>query len=189
MDTVVFGNWPTAHRLWSARSTAPAGHRDKPGAPGGRHLADRRGRLLRLRAGPRTGVRAGHARDRRQLRPGESDSRPLHDVLAELDQEEDRGRVPEVQLTRNAERDLRRGGQGPPRGRIATTLAALGAEVANLDIKALAGARPWRRLRVGDYRIRCWQRPDGTYEVGRIVHRRDLDATAAALSSAGNEPT
>lgn len=92
-----------------------------------------------------------------------------------------RPRVPEVRLTRKAERDLRRIGPGPQRQRIAASLTSLGADMANLDIKALAGARPWRRLRTGDYRILYWSRPDGVYEVGRIVHRRDLDAAAADL--------
>jgi mRNA-degrading endonuclease RelE of RelBE toxin-antitoxin system len=55
------------------------------------------------------------------------------------------------------------------------------ADAANLDIKALTGAKPWLRLRVGDYRILYWQRPEDVYEVGRIVHRRDLDASAASL--------
>jgi hypothetical protein len=90
-------------------------------------------------------------------------------------------------LTRSAERDLRRIGPGPPRKRIAATLTALGAEMANLDIKALVGANPWRRLR-GDYRVLYWQRPDSAYEVGRIVHRSDLDAAAAKLPAV-DDPT
>lgn len=89
--------------------------------------------------------------------------------------------VPDVRLTRHAERDLRRIGPGPQRKRIAAALTALGADMANLDIKTLVDARPWRRLRVGDYRVLYWQRPDTAYEVGRIIHRRDLDAAAAAL--------
>lgn len=92
--------------------------------------------------------------------------------------------VPEVRLTRRAERDLRRIGPGPPRRRITTALTTLGEQMPNLDVKALTGARPWLRLRVGDYRILYWQRPDGAYEVGRIVHRRDLDAATDTLSPA-----
>ncbi len=89
--------------------------------------------------------------------------------------------MPEVRLRRNAERDLRRIGPGPQRKRIAAALTALGADMANLDIKALAATSPWRRLRVGDYRVLYWQRPDNVYEVGRIVHRSDLDEAAANL--------
>lgn len=95
--------------------------------------------------------------------------------------------MPEVRLTHHAERDLRRLGPGPQRKRIVAALTGLGAEMPNLDIKALAGARPWRRLRVGDYRILYWQRLDDAYEVARIVHRRDLDAAAAALPPASNQ--
>ena len=89
--------------------------------------------------------------------------------------------MPDVRLARNAERDLRRVGAGPQRKRIVAALIELGADSANLDIKALTGAKPWLRLRVGDYRILYWLRPDDVYEVGRIVHRRDLDASAASL--------
>jgi len=95
--------------------------------------------------------------------------------------------VPEVRLTRNAERDLRRIGVGPQRTRILAALRTLGADAANLDIKALAGAKPWLRLRVGDYRLLYWQRPDNAYEVARIVHSRDLDASVATLPDAEPE--
>jgi len=95
--------------------------------------------------------------------------------------------VPEVRLTRNAERDLRRIGPGPERTRVITALRALGTDAANLDVKALAGAKPWLRLRVGDYRLLYWQRPDDAYEVARIVHRRDLDASVATLPDAEPE--
>jgi hypothetical protein len=37
------------------------------------------------------------------------------------------------------------------------------------------------RLRVGDYRVLFRQRPGDVYEVDRIVHRSDLDASAAGL--------
>jgi mRNA-degrading endonuclease RelE of RelBE toxin-antitoxin system len=89
--------------------------------------------------------------------------------------------VPEVRLTRNAERDLRRIGPGPERTRIVAALKALSTDAAYLDIKALVGAKHWLRLRVGDYRLLYWQRPDNVYEIGRIVHRRDLDASIATL--------
>ena len=92
--------------------------------------------------------------------------------------------MPEVRLTRTAERDLRRIGPGPQRTRIVTVLRALGHDAANLDIKALAGAKPWLRLRVGDHRLLYWQRPDNAYEIVRIVHRSDLDTAVAALPPA-----
>jgi len=95
--------------------------------------------------------------------------------------------VPEVRLTRNAERDLRRIGVGPQRTHILAALRTLDADAANLDIKALAGAKPWLRLRVGDHRLLSWQRPDNAYEVARIVRRRDLDASVATLPDAEPE--
>jgi mRNA-degrading endonuclease RelE of RelBE toxin-antitoxin system len=89
--------------------------------------------------------------------------------------------VPEVCLTRNAEKDLRRIGPGVQRKRIAAALTALGADMTNLDVKPIVIAKPWRRLRVGDYRVLYRQRPGDVYEVDRIVHRSDLDASAAGL--------
>jgi mRNA-degrading endonuclease RelE of RelBE toxin-antitoxin system len=91
--------------------------------------------------------------------------------------------VPDVRLLGNAERDLRRIGPGPQRKRIAAALAALRVDMANLAIKALAGTSPWRRLRVGDYRVLYRPRPDNAHEVGRIVHRGDLDKAAANFQS------
>jgi hypothetical protein len=95
--------------------------------------------------------------------------------------------VPELRLTRNAERNLRRIGPGPARTRVITALKALGTDAANLDATALAGAKPWLCLRVGDHRLLYWQRPDDAYEVARIVHRRDLDASVATLPDAEPE--
>jgi mRNA-degrading endonuclease RelE of RelBE toxin-antitoxin system len=95
--------------------------------------------------------------------------------------------VPEVRLIRNAERDLRRIGPGPERKRVVAALKALGADAAGLDIQALAGAKSWLRLRVGDCRLLYWQRPDNVCEIGRIVHRRDLDAGVATLPVADPE--
>jgi len=69
----------------------------------------------------------------------------------------------------------------------------------NLDIKALKGAKPWLRLRVGSYRIlyrpltpkelkavsrRRRQRIEAGYLVARIVHRRDLERAVRALPPA-----
>src|SRR5262249_29729441 len=96
-----------------------------------------------------------------------------------------RSPVPEVRLTRNAERDLRR--LGPERTRIVAAPRALSPDGAYLATKALAGVKPWLPLRVGDYRLLYWQRPDNAHEIGRIVHRRDLDASVAALPAADPE--
>lgn len=95
--------------------------------------------------------------------------------------------MPEIRLTRSAEKDLRRIGPGPTRKRIIVALGDLGEDKENLDIKALVGSRPWRRLRVGDYRVLYWQRPDKTYEVARIIHRSELDASVANLPAADDK--
>lgn len=97
--------------------------------------------------------------------------------------------MPEIRLTRAAEKDLRRIGPGSARKRLIAAITELAEGQPNLDIKALVGSRPWLRLRVGDYRILYWQRPDSAYEVGRIVHRRDLDASAASLPAVDDSPS
>jgi mRNA-degrading endonuclease RelE of RelBE toxin-antitoxin system len=84
-----------------------------------------------------------------------------------------------VNLRRNAVRDLR-GFSGPERKRLIDALRLLGEGAANLDVKALRGASPWLRLRVGDYRVLYYPTTD-TYEVDRIVHRRELDRAARTL--------
>ena len=58
-----------------------------------------------------------------------------------------------VVLSRRAERDVRRIGAGADLARIREALEGLVAGTTNLDIKPLAGAAPWHRLRVGDYRL------------------------------------
>ncbi len=86
-----------------------------------------------------------------------------------------------VIITSKARRDLRRIGAGPEARRIVDKLVELGRDEQNLDVKALQGARPWRRLRVGDYRVLYALAPGDVYEIERIVHRRDLDDAAAGL--------
>ena len=94
-----------------------------------------------------------------------------------------------VVLARRAERDLRRVGSLETVARIRDALAALAAGEANLDIKPLAGAPPWHRLRVGDHRI--LYRPVDPAEpieaqaewlVARIIHRRDLERAVTTLT-------
>lgn len=94
-----------------------------------------------------------------------------------------------IVLSRRAERDLRRLGLGETVARIREALAALAAGEANLDVKPLAGAAPWHRLRVGDYRI-LYRPVDSTeaiaggaeWLVARIVHRRDLERAVTTLT-------
>ena len=94
-----------------------------------------------------------------------------------------------VVLSRRAERDLRRLGSGEAVARIRAALEALARGEANLDIKRLAGAPPWHRLRVGDYRI-LYRPVDPTeanaqgaqWLVARIVNRRDLEGAVTTLT-------
>jgi hypothetical protein len=55
-----------------------------------------------------------------------------------------------------------------------------------LDIVPLVGKPPWRRLRIGMYRVLFmpWSASKGRaagYLVGRIVHRRDLEEARDSL--------
>jgi len=94
-----------------------------------------------------------------------------------------------VVLSGRAERDLRRIGRDESLARIREALEALAAGQPNLDIKPLAGAAPWHRMRVGDYRILCRpvepnETPDGDarWLVARVVNRRDLERAVSTLS-------
>ena len=92
-----------------------------------------------------------------------------------------------VIVSSKARRDLRRIGAGSEARWILDKLVELGRDEQNLDVKALQGARPWLRLRVGDYRVLYALAPGDVYEIERIVHRRDLDSAAAgSASSSGN---
>lgn len=92
-------------------------------------------------------------------------------------------RVIDLTLRPRAERDLHKIGPGPDRARIVARLRDLSADAHNLDIKALAGASPWLRLRVGDYRV-LYRPAGGAYVVERIVNRRELDRAVEALPAA-----
>ncbi|HUR18482.1 MAG TPA: type II toxin-antitoxin system RelE/ParE family toxin [Acidimicrobiales bacterium] len=85
-----------------------------------------------------------------------------------------------VELSARAERDLRRIKRGPDRQRLVVALQALAGEAANLDVKALHGKAPWRRLRVGDYRV-LYRLVEKALWVERIVDRRGLDRAVATL--------
>ena len=97
--------------------------------------------------------------------------------------------MPGVILSRQAERDLRHLDRGEALMRIRAALSALAAEGRDLDVRSLAGAEPWLRLRVGDYRV--LYRPIGVDEpvgpdvrwlMARIVHRRDLQRAVSTLT-------
>ena len=106
-----------------------------------------------------------------------------------------------IELSNQAQRDLRKMGRGSDRDRVAkdlfeelTAVPAPG----NLDVKPLQGARPWMRLRVGDWRIlyrplsadelqqvRASQtRGDGPqgFLVDRVVNRSDLTEAVRNLA-------
>lgn len=104
-----------------------------------------------------------------------------------------------VELSIVAERDLKRLGPGPDRKAVIDALTVGLTAIpppGNLDVKALVGAAPWLRLRVGDYRVlyrplnrdelkavsrKRKRRADAGYLVARIVHRRDLDRAIRVL--------
>jgi mRNA-degrading endonuclease RelE of RelBE toxin-antitoxin system len=94
-----------------------------------------------------------------------------------------------ILLSRRAERDLRRIGRGAALDRLRAALTALAEASPSLDIKPLAGAEPWHRLRVGDYRVIL--RPidlaeandaDSGWLVARVVHRRDLEPAVGTVT-------
>lgn len=98
-----------------------------------------------------------------------------------------------VDLAPNAARDLDRLDY-VMRGRVRRVLGeGLSSDPlpANLDVRPLAGASPWLRIRVGDYRIICRPLTGAElragevarvgYLVDRIVHRRDLPRTVRQL--------
>lgn len=85
-----------------------------------------------------------------------------------------------VELSARAERDLRRIKRVSDRQRLMVALQALAGDAANLNVKALQGRPPWRRLPVGDYRVLYRPVEQGRW-VERIVNRRDLDRAVATL--------
>lgn len=96
-----------------------------------------------------------------------------------------------VELSRAAERDLRR--LSPPdHRRVATALIrTLGVEPmpTNADDKALTGISPWRRLRVGELRVLYRPLDDQELPAGeqhgrrvaRIIHRGQLERAITTL--------
>lgn len=82
-----------------------------------------------------------------------------------------------IKLAPRAIRDLKRLDR-PTRKRVQQAFEALAADAANLDVKQIAGHAPWRRLRVGEYRVlyrELTAEADASrYLVARVIDRRDL---------------
>jgi mRNA interferase RelE/StbE len=96
---------------------------------------------------------------------------------------------PRIELATRAVRDLRRIDAGDRR-RIQQALEELAAGAENTNVKALAGAAPWLRLRAGDWRIlyRPLSEPEAAqgghgFLVARVVNRRDLLRAVRTLTS------
>jgi mRNA interferase RelE/StbE len=81
-----------------------------------------------------------------------------------------------ITLAPRAIRDLKHLDR-PTRKRVQQAFEALAADAANLDIKQIAGHSPWRRLRVGEYRVLYRElsaEDDSRHLVARVIDRRDL---------------
>jgi mRNA-degrading endonuclease RelE of RelBE toxin-antitoxin system len=90
---------------------------------------------------------------------------------------------PDIQLAQRAVRDLRRLDRSDLR-RVRDGLDAVAAGSTGLDIKPLAGHAPWRRLRVGDFRVlyrELTAEEGGGWLVARVVNRRDLERAVRSL--------
>lgn len=85
-----------------------------------------------------------------------------------------------VQLSPTASRDLRKIDK-VARQRIVERLHNLDSGSPNVDVKSLAGHLPWRRLRIGDWRVLYRPVGDDDVLVGRIVNRRDLERAIRSL--------
>jgi mRNA interferase RelE/StbE len=89
--------------------------------------------------------------------------------------------VPEVELSRRAVKEL---DSIPKRTakRVVDALAQLGGdpESTSLDVKALVGKRPWRRLRIGDYRV-LFRTEGDVVLVARVIDRKELDRAIRSL--------
>ena len=86
------------------------------------------------------------------------------------------GPLSKVELAPRAIRDLKHLDR-QTRKRVQQAFEALGAGVANLDIKPVAGHAPWCRLRVGEHRVLyrgLAAKADSRYLVARVIDRRDL---------------
>lgn len=104
--------------------------------------------------------------------------------------------APHVELERRAERDIRRLSARDQDRVERALIEVLEAEpiLPNADVKPLAGAKPWLRLRTGQLRIlfrpltgeeRKKLRVRRGYLVSRVVHRRDLFRATETLRCGG----
>lgn len=88
-----------------------------------------------------------------------------------------------VQLSRRAVKDL----DSLPKKNARSMIAGIEKlaeepDAPNLDVKLLLGRRPWRRLRVGNYRV-LFRFYEGRREilVGRVFDRRELEKAIQTL--------
>jgi mRNA-degrading endonuclease RelE of RelBE toxin-antitoxin system len=95
-----------------------------------------------------------------------------------------------IELASAAQRDLKKLRRSPDLKRIKQAILALPRGDPSLDIATLQGASPWRRLRVGNWRILFRpvseeerQRTGGedSFLVARVVDRKELRAAVATL--------
>ena len=90
----------------------------------------------------------------------------------------------EVRLARRAVKDLD-SLQAKSARNVIVAIEKLGADPndKNLDVKALVGHRPWRRLRVGNYRV-VFRLSEGkkVLLVGRVIDRKALHEAVQSLS-------
>lgn len=96
-----------------------------------------------------------------------------------------------VEFGPRVKRDLREVRRAGELARVQASVEGLQAEATGLDVVALQGRPPWRRLRTGDWRVSF--RPLTSEEmrglgrhgrgslVARIVNRRDLDRAIGTL--------
>lgn len=89
----------------------------------------------------------------------------------------------EVRLARRAEKDL----DALPKRvavRVLDALERLGGDPSapELDVKAMVGRRPWRRMRVGDHRLLFKLSDRGRVVlVARVIDRRELERAVQTL--------
>ncbi|MGH2852658.1 MAG: type II toxin-antitoxin system RelE family toxin [Solirubrobacteraceae bacterium] len=87
-----------------------------------------------------------------------------------------------VELDRQAQRDLRKLHPDDHRAALRAMADVLTHEPlpAKANDRALKGAAPWRRLRVGELRI-LWRAVGERRRGARVIHRRDLERAVRTL--------
>jgi mRNA-degrading endonuclease RelE of RelBE toxin-antitoxin system len=95
-----------------------------------------------------------------------------------------------VELASAAQRDLKKLRRSPDLQRIKRAILALPGGNPSLDIAVLLGAAPWRRLRVGSWRIlfrpvtgeeRRRTGSQAAFLVARVVDRKELHKAVSTL--------